>query len=167
MSTNGAADFDFLHGSWLVHNRKLRDNSDPTCTEWVEFDARSEVTPILFGGGNFDRMIVDDPPDGPAFEGDTLRIFEPATQTWGIWWSSTRQPGKLDVPVRGRFDGARGVFECDDIVGGLPVRTRFEWLAGPGPRWEQSYSYDGGASWAVNWIMTLVAADRANATARA
>jgi hypothetical protein len=155
MSADGASHFDFLLGSWRVHNRKLRDTTDAGCTEWIEFDARSEAVPILLGGGNLERMIVDNPPDGAAFEGDTIRIYEPATQTWGIWWTSTRQPGTLEVPVRGRFDGDRGVFECDEIVGGLPVRTRFEWAAGASPRWQQSFSYDAGVTWAApNWIMS-------------
>ena len=35
MSHNGSADFDFLLGS---------------STQWIEFDARSEVVPTLLGG---------------------------------------------------------------------------------------------------------------------
>jgi hypothetical protein len=159
MSNPGAAGFDFLHGTWKVHNRKLRDVTDRACTDWVEFDGHSEVTAILLGGGNFERMIVDDPPDGPAFEGDTLRIFDPAIGEWSIWWSSTRAPGKLDVPVRGRFDShdhdPLGVFECDDVVGGMPVVTRFEWLAGASPRWQQSFAYEPGEFDPPNWIMTF------------
>src|ERR1700710_661735 len=155
MDRTGAADFDFLHGSWTVRNRKLRDVTDRGCTEWIEFDARSEVTPILLGGGNFERMIVDAPPDGPAFGGDTLRIFDPLADEWSIWWSSTRSPGKLDVPVQGRFDSDIGIFECEDVVGGLPVVTRFEWRAGDTPRWQQSFSYESGVFDPPNWIMTF------------
>jgi hypothetical protein len=155
MVTDGSSDFDFLLGSWSVHNRKILDNTDPSCTEWIEFDARSEVVPILLGAGNLERMIVAAPPDGAAFEGVSLRIYEPETDTWGIWWSSTRTPGKLDVPVRGRFEDKNGVFECDDIVGGVPVLTRFEWSTGNCPQWQQSFSYDGGARWATNWVMTF------------
>jgi hypothetical protein len=69
--------------------------------------------------------------------------------------SSTRSPGKLDVPVRGHFDGDRGLFECDDEVGGLPVVNRFEWSAGNSPRWQQSFSYEPGVFDPPNWIMTF------------
>jgi hypothetical protein len=155
MQQSGAAGFDFFHGSWIVRNRKLRDVTDRACTEWIEFDARSEVSPILLGGGNFERMIVDAPPDGPAFEGDTLRIFDPVADRWSIWWSSSRSPGKLDVPVHGRFDGDLGIFECDDVVGGLPVVTRFEWRASESPRWQQSFSYESGVFDPPNWIMAF------------
>jgi hypothetical protein len=155
MSDDGASGFDFLHGSWIVHNRKLRDVTDRRCSDWIEFDARSEVIPVLMGGGNFDRMLVDDPPDGPPFEGDTLRIWDPAASEWSIWWSSTRSPGVLDVPVRGRFDGHHGRFECEDVVGGAAVITRFEWFAGPSPRWQQSFAYEDGVFDPPNWIMTF------------
>jgi hypothetical protein len=126
VTDTGAHDFDFIHGSWTVHNGKLRDGADPACEEWVE----------------------------PPFEGMTLRLFDPAEQTWSIFWSSTRAPGRLDPPVVGRFTDGRGVFEGDDEVGGRPVRLRFEWRADEtSPRWQQELSYDGGATWYCNWVM--------------
>lgn len=156
MATPGAQDFDFIHGSWAVHNRKLRDATDPACEEWVEFDATSEAFPVLMGGGHLDRMTVLEAPDGPPFEGMTLRLFDPQEQTWSIWWSSTRAPGRLDPPLVGRFTDGRGVFEGDDRIGDRPVRLRFEWLADPvSPRWQQEFSYDGGQSWFRNWVMVF------------
>lgn len=145
-----------MYGSWLVHNRKLRDGTDPTCTEWVDFGATSEAFPVLQGGGHLDRMTVADAPDGAPFEGMTLRLFHPDADIWRIWWSSTRAPGQLDPPVVGRFTGGRGVFEGEDVVGGRPVRVRFEWRADEtSPRWQQEFSYDGGATWKLNWVMTF------------
>ncbi|MGY1804016.1 hypothetical protein ACI78T_12145 [Blastococcus sp. SYSU D00922] len=156
MTTPGADGFDFVFGRWHVHNRKLRDNTDPACDEWVEFDATSEAFPVLDGLGHVDRITVPDPPDGPPFEGMTLRLFDPATGTWSIHWSSTRVPGRLDPPVVGRFDGAVGTFEGEDVLAGRPVRLRFEWRVGTDrPSWHQSFSWDGGATWRENWTMTL------------
>jgi hypothetical protein len=157
MTDDGRNAFDFIFGSWIVHNRKLRDVSDPSCEEWVEFDARSEAFPVLDRYGHVDRIYVSDPPDGDSFEGFTLRLFDPGSATWRIWWSSTRAPGILDPPVEGRFEGGRGVFDCETEVGGRDVVMRFEWLVGDpdAPRWQQSFSYDGGASWRTNWVMDL------------
>ena len=153
---SGAQAFEFIYGSWAVRNRKLRDVTDPGCEEWVEFDATSEVHPVLHGFGHLDRMTVPEPPDGAAFEGLTLRLFDPSAETWSIWWSSTRAPGQLDPPVVGRFTDGHGVFECDDVLGGRPARVRFEWLADrPEPQWQQSFSYDGGATWRLNWVMVF------------
>jgi hypothetical protein len=153
----GAGAFDFIYGHWLVHNRKLVDVADPQCEDWVEFDARSEAFPVLDGYGHIDRIYVTDPPDGESFEGFTLRLFDPATGTWRIWWSSTRALGVLDPPVHGRFDGDHGSFECEDVIAGHRVIVRFEWLTAnkKAPRWQQSFSYDHRKTWKLNWVMDL------------
>jgi hypothetical protein len=156
MAASGPQEFDFIFGHWRVHNRKLRNVADPACEEWVEFDAASHAFPILHGTGHIDRIYVPDPPDGDAFEGFTLRMFDPTAGTWSIWWSSTRAPGRLDPPVVGRFTGNHGVFDCDDIIGGHAVKVRFEWYADAlSPTWLQSFSYDSGSTWKLNWEMTL------------
>ena len=73
-----------------------------------------------------------------------------------IWWSSTRAPGRLDPPLTGRFENGQGVFTTEDVLGGRPVNLRFEWTADPDlPVWRQLFSFDRGASWNLNWVMTL------------
>ena len=156
MSSDPAHDFDFIHGRWQVHNRRLRDNTDPACTEWVEFAATSHAFPVLDGVGHVDRIDVPGSPDVPAFQGMTLRLFDPVDETWRIWWSSTRVPGRLDPPMAGRFDGEHGVFHGDDVVNGQAIRLRFDWHARPSsPRWEQRFSFDRGQTWILNWVMSL------------
>jgi hypothetical protein len=155
MSTEQAKAFEFVYGDWRIHNTKLRNVADPSCAEWVEFEATSEVYPILDGIGHIDRMTVPDPPDGDPFEGFTLRLFDPAAVTWRIWWSSTRAPGQLDPPVVGSWTDGVGRFECDDVVGGRPVRVRFEWRREDAarPTWQQFFSGDNGITWTPNWLM--------------
>ncbi len=157
MSVDDRTQFDFIFGRWQVRNRKLVDVADPNCEEWVEFDAVSEAFPVLDGLGHVDRMYVAEPSDGKPFEGFTLRLFDPASGTWRIYWSSTRAPGLLDPAVEGRFEDGHGTFQCEDEIAGRAVIVRFEWLtADPeSPRWQQSFSYDGGQSWKLNWVMDL------------
>ena len=156
VTSPGQHDFDFVFGSWRVHHRKLRDNADPDCAEWVEFEGTGEAFPLLGGAGHLDRLHVPEPRDGPAWEGFTLRLFDSAAGTWSIHWSSTRVPGRLDPPVVGRFADGLGVFEGEDVLAGRPVRLRFEWRADPDrPVWQQSFSWDDGATWRPNWTMTL------------
>ena len=139
-----------------MNNRKLRDNADPSCDEWVEFQATSEVFPVLDGVGHIDRLDVPEPSDGPPFHAMTLRLFSPGEETWRIWWSSTRVPGRLDPPMSGRFEGDRGVFFGEDVVNGRAIRLRFDWHAdAAAPRWEQRFSFDGGTTWVLNWVMSL------------
>jgi hypothetical protein len=156
--TGAARDFDFIHGRWRVHNRKLRDNTDPGCDEWVEFEATSEAVPVLGGGGHIDQITAPDPPDGPAFVGMTLRLYDPSEDLWRIWWSSTRAPGRLDPPMAGRFETGHRVFYGDDAVAGRPIKLRFDWHVEESPRWEQRFSFDDGATWTLNWVMSLTRA---------
>src|SRR5688572_24494376 len=51
-------DFDFIFGEWQIHNRKLRDATDPDCDEWIEFEATGHAEPIFGGLGHIDRMFV-------------------------------------------------------------------------------------------------------------
>jgi hypothetical protein len=147
-----ATDFDFLPGSWDVANRKLRNPLDPASDDWDEFDATSDAEAMLGGLGNHDHFRA------PDYEGFSLRLYDPDRDLWRIWWASTARPGRLDPPVAGSFrpDGT-AVFEGDDVLEGVPLRMRFVWseITATSARWEQSFSFDGGASWKLNWIMRL------------
>jgi hypothetical protein len=147
-----ATDFDFLPGRWHVHNRKLTNPLDPDASDWIEFEAESVAQPILGGAGNVDEFITD------GYTGFSLRLYDPDADVWRIWWSSTQRPGRLDPPVEGRFDASgRARFECDDELDGVPFRLRFEWseITSGSARWEQFFSFDGGATWKPNWTMEL------------
>ena len=153
----GRHDFDFLFGTWRIHNRKLVDPLAEPPNDWIEFEAWSEARPILSGLGNVDTYGAPDFPGRPGFEALTLRLFEPETGLWRIWWASTVGHGQLDTPVVGRFGDGRGVFECDDVLGGRDVRVRYEWLdmSAVSARWRQSFSFDAGKAWHTNWLMDL------------
>lgn len=147
----GSHDFDFLlQGPWHVANHRLRDGA------WERFGARADVRPLP-GGGHIDELSVPDLPGTGPVEAFTLRLFEPATGLWRIWWSSSARPGHLDPPMLGRFADGVGTFHGDDLPGPEPVRLRFLWLpeAPAGPRWEQARSRDGGATWTTDWTMDL------------
>jgi len=140
---DGHRDFDFLHGNWTIHNRRLAKRLQGS-TEWQEFEATSEVVPILNGIGNFDRFFATFP-DGKPIEGATLRIFDPETRLWSIYWADTRVC-RLLPPVVGRFRNGRGEFYGDDIQDGTPVKVVFYWtdITANSARWEQAMSADGG-----------------------
>ena len=145
------SDFDFLPGTWRVANRKLADTLDPGCDEWIAFEATSTARAILGGIGNIDHFVTE------GYEGFSLRLYQPETDSWRIWWSSTQRPGRLDPPVEGRFSGGRARFACEDVLEGVPIHMRFDWsdITADSARWEQSFSFDGGATWKPNWVMEL------------
>jgi len=155
-SLEGLHDFEFLFGKWRIANRKLHDPLVED-SKWLEFDATVEVRPILGGLGNCDIYSAPAFPGRPDYHGFGLRLFEPETGLWRIWWASTTGRGRLDTPVVGRFRDGEGRFECDDMLDGRAVGVRFDWkdITPSSARWEQSFSFDGGRSFETNWIMEL------------
>jgi hypothetical protein len=150
---DGRHDFDFFIGSWQQQNRKRVKPLVPDDDEWVEFESFSEARPILGGLGNVDTFSAPQFPGRPGFEGFSLRLFEHETGLWRIWWASTVGSGHLDPPVLGRFDDGVGLFESDDELEGVPLKVRFTWkdITSLSAVWEQSFSFDDGATWDANW----------------
>ena len=154
---DGRHDFDFLFGRWRVANRRLSRPLDERGSEWSEFASVMETRPVLGGLGNIDTYFAADLPGRGAFHGLTVRLFEPDAADWRIWWASTFTHGQLDTPMVGRFVDDEGHFECDDVLEGREVRVRFLWtgISPTRARWEQSFSFDHGATYALNWVMEL------------
>ncbi len=148
--TSSARDFDFWMGSWTVRGRRLRERL-AGCEEWEEIEATSVAWPLLDGLGNVDEFRTD---SGGGYSGMSLRLFDPATRTWSIYWADSRFPGPLEPPVVGAFSGDVGIFECDDAFDGRPIRVRYTWsrVTTGSPRWEQAFSPDGGVTWETNWV---------------
>ena len=146
-------DFDFFFGRWKVHNQRLKERLAGS-TEWEEFDALQECRPILGGMGNQDEFVTDAFGDS-HFIGMTMRLFDPKTRAWSIYWVDNQRVA-LDPPVLGRFEHGVGTFYGRDEFKGRPILVRFIWTAdAEHPRWEQAFSTDDGHSWEVNWVMTM------------
>ena len=145
-------DWDFLFGRWKVRHRYLQGRLRGS-NEWIGFDSECEAMPLLLGLGNIDRNTFVR--DGQTIEGMTLRLFDPSTGEWSIHWADSAHPGSLIPPMSGRFTGDTGEFFGDEFVDGRRVLCRFVWTRAPAdsPRWEQSFSDDGGRTWETNWIM--------------
>jgi hypothetical protein len=150
--TDGRHDFDFLFGQWNVFNRQLDRRLAGSLT-WLEFDATADVRPCLGGIGNVDeyRAIF---PDGTSLIAMTVRIFDPATRLWSLYWADSRS-ATLFPPVKGSFRDGVGEFRGEDLQDGVPVSVIFRWseITPTSARWEQAMSADGGATWEWNWTM--------------
>lgn len=153
---SAARDFDFLVGAWRTRQRRLKRRL-ANCDDWETFDAEVTMQALPGGVANFDTMVAE--AWRPGWVGMALRVFNPATNLWSIFWFTSdgggldARSGQLEPPVVGRFEGDVGLFECDDQFEGRPVRVRYLWtrLGTDAARWQQSFSPDGGASWEVNW----------------
>jgi hypothetical protein len=148
---DGSHDFDFLHGRWRVHNRKLGHRLAGS-NDWYEFEGRADERALWGGAANIEEYEAE-LPSGPV-RGLALRLYDPRARQWSIHWASG-DIGKLDRPMIGDFETGRGLFYGADSVDGREVLSRFIWTPiGPDAcRWEQAFSADGGESWETNWVM--------------
>lgn len=149
---DGSHDFDFQTGRWRIRNERLKERLKG-CTEWETFEA-SQTARLLPGGlGNIDDYFTD---HWPGFVGMSLRLYNPRTRQWSIYWASNRIDG-LEPPVVGRFENGVGIFEGHQELDGRPILVRFTWsdITKDSARWEQAFSPDGGKTWEKNWIMTM------------
>lgn len=120
---DGRHDFDFLLGQWHIVNRRLVARL-AGCSEWETFEARQKAWPILDGLGNQDEFRAD--AWRPGFIGMTLRLFNPATKQWSIYWVDNQRV-VLDPPVVGAWADDRGIFTTRDVFNGKPIIVRFTW----------------------------------------
>jgi hypothetical protein len=147
-----ASDFDFFIGDWRVEHRRLKERL-AGCTDWDVFAGTTSTRKILGGMGNCDDNHLELP--GDPYCALTVRTFDPSNRKWSIWWLDGRQPGSLDVPMRGEFIDGVGTFFAKDTYQGKPIVVRFLWQVKPDgtPRWEQAFSADDGKTWETNWTM--------------
>jgi len=150
----GTHDFDFFFGSWHIVNERLTSRLTGSDT-WERFEALGTCRPILGGLGNIDDFRPAWP-GREGFEGASLRLFNPETEMWSIYWIDNVRCA-LFPPVVGTYVNGVGEFYGDDEHEGTPVRVRFRWsdITADSARWEQAFSTDRGETWEVNWIMTF------------
>lgn len=151
MAPNGQTDFDFIIGSWTIHNRRLREPLQGA-NDWYEFAATSVCRPLWGGKGNLEEYEGDAP--SGRIQGMAVRLFNPQTRQWSIYWGNSAN-GTLDVPMIGEFKDGRGEFFDQEMFRGRAIYVRFTWsgITPASCRWEQAFSADGGKSWETNWIM--------------
>ncbi len=149
--TSSKNDFDFYDGKWNLRNRKLKirlGNSN----EWSEFESTQEMYRILNGIGNVDNYLATF--DGEAFEGMSVRLFNPKTKLWSIYWADSTE-GILQPPVVGSFENNIAHFFAKDILNNKSIVIAFRWDVTDknNPIWSQAFSDDNGDTWEWNWYM--------------
>src|SRR5438874_7387416 len=100
-TTSSPSDFDFLVGKWKMYNRHLNKRLE-NCQEWTEFESSDENTKILGDTADMDTYSTTEFPgqEGKLFQGLTLRLFNPKTRLWSLYWVASNT-GVLDPPVVG------------------------------------------------------------------
>lgn len=152
---DGRHDFDFLHGHWQIRNERLRQRLADS-NDWEVFHASQLCQPLLGGIGNVDDFVSDwvRPGGDGRFIGMTLRLFNPESRQWSIYWAGNHD-GVLEPPMVGHFDHGIGTFHGRGEHEGKPVRVRFIWnqISANTAHWQQAFSQDEGETWETNWHM--------------
>lgn len=92
-------------------------------------------------------------PAAGHIEGLTLRRYNPQSHQWRLYWAN-RKTGIMDPPQVGEFHSGRGEFLAPDTIHGKTNLIRFLWADSNTntPRFEPSFSDDGGKTCDVSWI---------------
>jgi hypothetical protein len=147
-ATSSQNDFDFLVGKWKLYNRRLKKRLENN-TEWVEFESTVEMKKMLNGIGNIDTYR--DSFVGKDFEGIAVRLFNPKTKLWSIYWADSNN-GVFDPPQVGSFENNVGHFFAKDTFHGKNIIVVFRWDVRDKnkPVWSQAFSPDNGNTWEWN-----------------
>ena len=106
---DGQHDFDFLLGSWKIHLKK-RLHPLSAANEWVEFDGTVVCRTIWNGLAEVEEFNVDSPEKNIFIQGLAVRLYNPKTRQWSIYWAN-RKNGVFDAaPQVGQFTDGRGEF---------------------------------------------------------
>ena len=151
--TSSNSDFNFLNGKWIMYHRRLNKRLE-NCKDWTEFKSTDSNYNILSGTANMDIYSTTEMPgmEGKLFEGATLRLFDPKTKLWSLYWVASNR-GVLDPPVVGSFENNIGHFFAKDSFNGKPIIVVFRWDVRDKnkPLWSQAFSADNGKTWEWNW----------------
>jgi hypothetical protein len=124
---DGQHDFDFAVGSWKVHLSRLPDPLSGT-TEWIEYEGTSVCRPVWDGRANGDEFRVTSPTTGALIDGLTLRLYNPATAEWSLYWANASNGALSLPPTVGRFaDDGSGAFFDEEEIAGRQVLVRYFW----------------------------------------
>jgi hypothetical protein len=159
---DGQHDFDWMVGTWKAHLKRLV-NPLTGSTTWVEFDGTQHTRQIWNGRASVDEFAVDNPAAKTKIEGLTVRLYNPTTDQWSIYWANAKN-GAFSMPATvGRWTNGRGEFHDHEEIGGRMILVRYVWsdVSASGAHFEQSFSEDGGKTWEANWISDLTRAKEA------
>jgi hypothetical protein len=148
---DGQHDFDFEFGSWNVHLKRLLQPLTGS-NRWVELDGTSIVRKVWNGRANLGELKVTN--RDTHIEGLSLRLYNPQTHEWSIYWANSKDGNLGTPPMTGQFRDGRGEFYDHESFNGAPIEVRFIFseISPKSFRLEQAFSADAGKTWEPNWL---------------
>jgi len=160
---DGQHDFDSLAGAWKCHT-KYRAHPFAASDPWVEYDGTENFRKLWDGA----MLELSERPGAKGPVGLMLYTYNPPSHQWSVYFASSKD-GKVSPPNVGEFRNGRGEFFAQDTLNGKSMLNRYIWsqIASSSPRYEESWSNDGGRTWELVRIVDLArASDDAHPTGK-
>lgn len=153
---DGQHDFDFNFGVWRTHIRRILDPLSGA-THSIELNGTVTVRKVWGGRAQLEEIETDGP--NGHWEGLTLFLYNPASHQWSQSFINSTT-ASLAAPLIGAFAGGRGELFAEDTFDGRAILVRGVWsdIKSDSHRYQESYSDDGGKTWAPAFIATLTRA---------
>lgn len=150
---DGQHDFDFDIGVWRTHIRRILDPLSGA-THSVELNGTVTVRKVWDGRAALEEIETDGP--NGRWEGMTLFVYNPAAHQWSMNFVNSKV-GQLGTPLIGSFNNGRGELIGQDTIDGRTILVRGVWsdIKPDSHQYEESYSADGGRTWARAFIANL------------
>jgi hypothetical protein len=101
---DGQHDFDFAIGEWTIHLKRLVHPLTGSKT-WVEFDGTLKTRKIWNGDADVEEFDATSP-TGPL-TGLAVRLYNPQTRQWSIYWANKKNRAMDSSPQVGQFKNGR------------------------------------------------------------
>ena len=150
---DGRHDYDFNFGVWHTHIRRIPDPfSAPG--EWMELNGTVTVRKVWDGRAQLEEIEADGPKG--HWEGMTLFLYNPEAHQWSQWFADSKA-GMMTNPLIGSFKDGRGELYSQETFHDKSILVRGVWseIAADSHHFEESFSKDGGKTWAVAFSAAL------------
>jgi hypothetical protein len=150
---DGQHDFDFNFGTWKSHIKRILDPLSGA-TKSIELNGTVTVRKVWGGRAQLEEIEADGP--NGHWEGLTLFLYNPQAHQWSQTFVNSKS-GVLATPTIGAFKDGRGELFAADTFNDRAILVRGVWsdIKPDSHRYEESYSDDGGKTWAPVFIATL------------
>jgi hypothetical protein len=150
---DGQHDFDFNFGTWKTHIKRILDPLAGS-SKSIELNGTVTVRKIWDGRAQLEEIEADGP--NGHWQGMTLFLYNPLAHQWSQSFVNSKS-GVLTPPLIGAFKDGRGELFASDTFNDRAILVRAVWsdIKPDSHHFEESYSDDGGKTWAPAFIATL------------
>ena len=150
---DGQHDFDFDIGVWQTHIRRVLDPLSGSADS-IELSGTVTVRKVWDGRAQLEEIEADGPKG--HWEGLSLFLYNPEAHQWSQSFSNSKV-GALGSPLIGSFKNGRGELFAQDTIHNRTILVRAVWsdIKPDSHRYEESYSDDGGKTWALSFTANL------------